>query len=36
MLKELHVLLQDLFSFALIAALLYLVASAYYQLEKIK
>ena len=28
--------MQDFFSFALIAALLYLVASAYYQLEKIK
>ena len=27
---------QDLFSFALIVALLYLVASAYYQLEQIK
>ena len=27
---------QDFFSFALIAALLYLVASAYYQLEQIK
>ncbi len=36
MLRGLCVLLQDLFSFALIAALLYLVASAYYQLEQIK
>ena len=34
--KSFCVVAQDFFSFALIAALLYLVASAYYQLEKIK